>query len=339
MDVMATNQRSTNTALKKSLPEQVLESPAAFDFDQLIYIIESLRSNANDLGEGHEPAKEAVRIRANPIMHQEAGEIRTLETTNTVSNLPEVYTNFLNLIGSNGPLPMPYTEIILERLKAKDKAALHFLDIFNHRLISLWHRLRKKTYPQLYKTIPVKTPVGKVVEDLSGFKAVEELPHTVFFDHYWRRSRSVYALLHMIQRFFGLNATAKAFEGAWRVIDKNEGSKIGLNQGMFNVLGKSSLLGLRSWDQSAGFTINLPPIGWQALQQFLPFKDLNFGGSDYQKLKKLILGFMGCQPKVFINLSLKPPENSGTVLNAKFALGWNSWLKGGAPDTARIRLM
>lgn len=339
MDVMATNQRSTNTALKKSLPEQVLESPTAFDFDQLVYIIESLRSNADSLGEGHEPAKEAVRIRANPIMHHESGEIGSLETVNTVSNLPEVYTNFLNLIGINGPLPLPYTEMMLERLKAKDKAGIHFLDIFNHRLISLWHRLRKKTYPQLYKAVPCKTPIGKVAENLSGFAPLEELPHTIFFDHYWRRSRSIYALLHMIQRFFSLTATATAFEGGWRVIEKNEGSKVGFKQGAFNVLGKTSVLGLRSWEQSAGFSINLPALGWTGVQQFLPFQDASFGGGNAQKLKKLILGLMGSQPTVFVNIKLKSEENSGIKLNSKFALGWNSWLQGNNPDIAKVKVL
>lgn len=339
MDVMATNQRPTNTALKKSLPEQVLESPTAFDFDQLVYIIESLRSNTDSLGEGNDPAIEAIRVRANPVMHQETGEIGALETANTVSNLPEVYTNFLNLIGVNGPLPVPYTEMILERLKAKDKAGMHFLDIFNHRLVSLWHRLRKKNYPQLYKSLPSKTPIGKVVENLSGFAPSQDLPHTVFFDHYWRRSRSIYALLHMIERFFDLTATATAFEGGWRVIEKNEASQIGLKQGAYNALGRTSILGLRSWDQTAGFSINLPELSWQAVQQFLPFKDANFGGENAQKLKKLIMGLMGSQPKVFLNIKLKPEDNSGIKLNSKFALGWNSWIKGNNPDVARVRVL
>jgi type VI secretion system protein ImpH len=339
MDVMATNQRSTNKTIKKSLPEQVLENPTDFDFDQLVYIVESLRSNIEPLGENNNPNKEAVRIRANPVMHQEIGEISTIEAANTVSNMPEIYTNFLNLIGINGPLPMPYTELILERIKAKDKAGLHFLDIFNHRLVSLWHRLRKKTYPQLYKSTPNQTPIGKVAQDLSGFKELNDLPHTVFFDHYWRRSRSIYALLHMIQRFFNIKATAIPFEGKWRVIEKNEGSQIGINQGQYNVLGKSSVLGLRSWDQSAGFTINLPALGWQELQEFLPFKDLNLGGKNYQKLQKLGISLMGSQPSIHLNIALKQSENFGTKLNNNFALGWNTWLNGGTPEQARVKLL
>lgn len=336
---MATNQRSANKTVKKSLPEQVLENPTDFDFDQLIYIVESLRSNIEPLGENNNQTKEAVRIRANPVMHQAIGEISAIETVNTVSNMPEVHTNFLNLIGINGPLPMPYTELILERIKAKDKAGLHFLDIFNHRLVSLWHRLRKKTYPQLYKSIPNQTPIGRVVEDLSGFKELNGLPHAAFFDYYWRRSRSIYALLHMMLRFFNINATATPFDGAWRVIEKNEGSQIGKKQGQFNVLGKSSVLGLRSWDQEAGFTINLPVIGWKEVQQFLPFKDSNLGGTNYNKLQKLAVSLMGSQPNIHLNIALKESENFGTKLNSSFALGWNSWLKGGIPEKARVKLL
>lgn len=339
MDVMATNQRSTNSALKKSLPEQVIESPAYFDFDQLIYILETMRSKANPLGIANEPQKEAARIRSNPVMHQEHGEISKVEVFNTISTLPEIYTNFLNLIGINGPLPLPYTEIILERLKNKDKAALHFLDVFNHRLVSLWHKLRKKNYPHLYRSLPKDTPIGKVVTDLSGFSPIDNINHTVFFDYYWRRSRSLISLLNLIQGFFKIQVKITPFQGCWRIIQENYGSKIGVKKGQYNLLGKTSILGLRAWDQSAGFLITLPSLTWAEVQEFLPFEDKKLGGSNFEKLKKILHGFIGIQPKVFLNVNLMEAENKGATLNSKFALGLNSWIKGNNPETARVRIL
>ena len=103
--------------VKKTLPEQVLESPEAFDLGQLIYIIESIRTNINPLGEDSNPAREAVRIRSKFTMHQEGTEIDRIVVKNTLSGLPEVYINTLSIGGVNGPLPTPYTEILLDQIK------------------------------------------------------------------------------------------------------------------------------------------------------------------------------------------------------------------------------
>lgn len=336
MDIMAANRRTANTAIKESLPEKILSAPAYFDFDQLVYVIESLKDNIDSLGEASNPAKEAIRIHANPIMHPEHGEIDRVEIN--TSGIPEVFTNFLNLIGATGPLPIPYTEIFLERLKAKDKAALHFLDIFNHRLISLLHRLRKKNYPHLCRSAATQTPLGKVARDLSGFDINNNINHTVFFDHYWRRSRSLTALLQLIEGFFKITAQILPFEGTWRVVDKSAGTKIGVKKGKFNQLGNNSILGLRAWDQTAGFTIDFPELTWDELQKFLPFQDKKLGGSNFEKLQKIILGFMGCQPRIFISLKLKHAENKIANLKGKTALGWNSWLSGNKTDIAKIKL-
>ncbi len=323
--------------VKKTLPEQVLESPEAFDLGQLIYIIESIRTNINPLGEDSNPAREAVRIRSKFTMHQEGTEIDRIVVKNTLSGLPEVYINTLSIGGVNGPLPTPYTEILLDQIKEKDYSGLHFLDIFHHRLASMWHRLRKRTYPHLFKSSPISTPLGKLQEDLSGFKQQGDVAHTLFFDHFWRRSRSLSGLVQMIERFFNVKATVSPFEGTWRTVDEAEGSKIG-QRGQFQILGKDAILGLRCWDQSAGFTITLSPQSWQAVQQFLPFTDATLGGASYNRLKKLMVSYMGSLPRVFLNISLAQDENQGITLNKKHGLGWNTWLIGVNADRVRLKL-
>ncbi len=85
--------------VKKTLPEQILESPQAFDLDQLIYIVESIRTNINPLGEDSDPAREAVRIRSKFTMHQEGTEVDRITTDDTPSGLPEVYINTLSIGG------------------------------------------------------------------------------------------------------------------------------------------------------------------------------------------------------------------------------------------------
>ncbi len=97
-------------------------------------------------------------------------------------------------------------------------------------------------------------------------------------------------------------------------------------------------MGLRCWNQSAGFSIKLSPLDWQSLQQFLPFTDTKLGGENFAKIKQLLISYMGSQPQVFFYLSLKQNENKGTHLNKTFALGWNSWIVGNKTDSVRLRL-
>jgi type VI secretion system protein ImpH len=327
----------TKSPLKKTLPEQILESPQAFDLDQLIYIVESIRTNINPLGEDSDPAREAVRIRSKFTMHQEGTEVDHIATNDTLSGLPEVTINTLSLGGVNGPLPTPYTEMLLDQIKEKDYSGLHFLDIFHHRLASMWHRLRKRTYPHLFKSPPLNTPLGKLQEDLSGFKQQGDIAHTLFFDHFWRRSRSLSGLTAMIERFFGVKVSISPFEGAFRSVDKTEGSTLGTS-GQFQILGKNAILGLRCWDQAAGFTMTFSAQDWATVQQFLPFPDTALGGTNFIRLKRLLVSYMGSLPRVFLNISLEENENHGAFLNKKHGLGWNTWLTGPTADKVRLRL-
>jgi type VI secretion system protein ImpH len=46
--------------------------------------------------------------------------------------------------GPSGVLPYNYTELVIDRLRNKDRALAEFLDIFHHRMISLFYQAWEK---------------------------------------------------------------------------------------------------------------------------------------------------------------------------------------------------
>ena len=71
-------------------------------------------------------------------------------------------SRFLGLTGPSGALPRHYTELLLQRIREKDFSLRDFLDLFNHRLISLFYRAWEKyNWPVAYERSQLDNPGGE----------------------------------------------------------------------------------------------------------------------------------------------------------------------------------
>src|ERR1700728_3316256 len=94
-----------------SLREWLLNEPYRFELYQAVRLLEVFAPRALVSG-GTEGAEQgAVRFRSRVSLSFPASEVHDLEWTATV---PRLTVNFLGLGGALGPLPAPYTEMILE---------------------------------------------------------------------------------------------------------------------------------------------------------------------------------------------------------------------------------
>src|SRR6185369_10791336 len=107
-----------------------------FDFFQAVRLLEIIHTTSGEHftspAQGADPAKEIVHFRSAvkldfPVRDQPKAPA-------------EMSVNFLGLAGCLGALEIPSTELVLQRESHKDTALKDFLDIFNHRLVSLLYR-------------------------------------------------------------------------------------------------------------------------------------------------------------------------------------------------------
>lgn len=325
---MAANTRRTNPTLE----EQIEKNPYEFDFHQAVRLLEKMRPEAHPLGEGSNPLKEALSIESRITLSPSGGDIQSLTLSET-DKPPVLGVNFLGLGGIQGPLPTPYTEQLIDSTRRKDTSFKDFLDIFNHRLASFWHRMRKKIVLGIAQVHPDETPAGKAFLDLVGIEpdslrnrlAVSDQALLSFAAAFWKRPRSLIGLQRLLCSYFDIPITVSQYQGAWQIALERDLTRIGVREsGQYQVLGKSAVLGRRSWHQIAGIAVHLPPLSYKEYVAFQQESALEFTA-----LRDLIYFYIGEGQRVHVTFKVKREEITPTLLNGQFGLGRTTWLTRG----------
>ncbi len=121
-----------------------------------------------------------------------------------------------------------YTELILERLRAKDKSLPSFLDIFNHRMISLFYRAWEKyRFPVTYRlgeedrfTHHLLDLIGLGTHGLQERQAVPDDALLHYVALLGEQSRSASALEAILRDYFEVPVEVEQFTGAWYRLDQ-----------------------------------------------------------------------------------------------------------------------
>ncbi len=240
----------------------------------------------------------------------------------------EISVNFLGIAGAQGPLPIVYTEMVLQRLKVKDPVLRDFLDLFNHRYISLSYRISEKLNPTLQRGTPEETPLGKILTRLTGIATDQDmafpirsiLSYTRFF---WKKPHTPNILKQILQNYFGQHVTIQLFQGGWISLDAYKKTILGKSTSQNNLLGKTAVVGSRVWCQDQSFNVCLTIKTPEEYLQFLP------QGPAHLELRQFLNAYVS--PRFFVKIALKlirkPPSclaNPGRRF--PFILGWTSWL-------------
>ena len=123
-----------------SITERLAQEPFRFDFFRAIRLLENEFKNLPRVGKSRRLQDDAIRFAQNPSL---AFAPSTLEAfaPGDAEHPPRLFLNFLGLLGPNGPMPSFINEFIRDRQRNyNDPTLARFLDVFNHRIISLFYR-------------------------------------------------------------------------------------------------------------------------------------------------------------------------------------------------------
>lgn len=329
---MATDGRTAETTLIKLLATQ----SQSVEFYQAVALLERLRPDAESVGAGSRPDREAVRFRSSLGFGFTGSDVAGVEQGDSPEAPPVMTVNFLGLAGAQGPLPATYTQLLMDRQRAEDYILRDFLDIFNHRLISLLYRARKMLRPGFGYHSPARDPTTRMLLSLAGLGtpgmrqrlAVPDraLPrYAALLAQYPRSSAGFDQLL---TSYFGIAVTVRQFLGRWMTLEARERSALG-RTGHHQRLGRDCLLGKRLYDVASMQEVRLGPLRFQDFLDFLPT------GAAYWALTDLTHLYLGETSHIVLCLILGaaeiPPLRLGRQHGAR--LGWTTWLK--APTSAR----
>jgi len=302
-----------------------------------------MRPDAAPIGTGSDPSLEAIRFRADPSLSFPASEVVDVALPPDEEGGPaDMKVSFMGLAGSQGPLPRPFTELVLDRLAAGDPGLRDFLDIFNHRLISLLYRAREKHRVGLRIQSPEKSRVADMGLSLIGMGAdglrdrmkVDDRSLLFYAGTLSHSRRTAVGLEGLLTDYFSemLEPDRKAprghirvreFIGRWHQLGEDQGTVLGVRDGRC-VLGVDAVLGGRVWDQQGMIEIVVGPVGVEAFERFLPH------GDALGPLVDIVGWYLRDDIDFAVRVLLKRDEVPATVLTTgprPARLGLTSWLK------------
>lgn len=321
------------------MTQDLHERPGGYEFFQAVRLLTRERPDRAPVGGDEDPDREVVRFRGDVSMSFPPSDIVSLERAEDDAP-PRMTLSFFGIAtpGSYGSLPTCYTELILFRGQKRDRALRDFLDLFNHRLASLFYRaFEKHRFPLVYERSGARggglfehalfSLVGLNTRGLRGRMAVPDLGLLRWTGMLSRRPASAGELQDLMEDAFGVRAEVVPFVPAWYVLDDEELLRLGRGRARLGVdtfLGASVLVG------QSRFALRLGPMSLSRYEAFLP------AGEFHAKLRDLVRLAVGPEYDVEQRLRLRRQEVPGLVLQGKDEpgrrLGWTTWLVTREPE-------
>jgi type VI secretion system protein ImpH len=330
--------------------------PGAFEFAQLVRLLARVDPERSPVGGFGDPADEVVRFGVHPSLAFPPGDVQrvnvhaggasedgdppTLRSRVSRAGMrgsggqPFMEVNFLGLIGPAGVLPKAYTQYVAERVGVRDTAMRDFLDLFHHRLISLFYRAWRTTRPHVAAgegaeddalSQRLRSIIGIGSPAVAAALPVDEsvlLRHAALLAPH---ARSAIALQQLLAAYLDIPCTVEEFVPAWYRLAPGTQCALGEDDDT-TVLGVGTVVGDEVLDHGARARVRLGPMSRAQFDALLP------GTRGHTALKGLVRFVAGDAVEIEVRLVLDRNAVPATQLGAESGpLGWGTWLRSRRP--------
>lgn len=288
------------------------------NFFYLLRLIENIRNDLPKIGEARGPEGEAIRFGQTPYLNFPATTISAIQETHRHNEDLSILVYFFGLLGANGPLPLEMTSYIHQRaIHEYDLGTKRFLDIINHRFLSLFYRaFSKNELPisfdrkagEIERVFNALTCTGSKVKNKLPDYAVLSLIRFLI-----QKDKSIDGLEKSLQLYFQMPLSVKDFVERQHQIPKDFLLHLGNKE--TSLLGVNSQIGSKYYTRTKDISVVIGPISFENSLAFMPRQQA------FIELCEIIKLYLSKPLDFDLVLKIDSSTIKGTVLKGKYALG------------------
>jgi type VI secretion system protein ImpH len=244
-----------------------------------------------------------------------------------------LYNYFFGVLGPNGPLPLHMTEYAKQRSHlSNDRSLVAFLDMFHHRLLSLFYRAHSSADPVTQHDRPESDRFATYVGSLMGLglpslRDRDTLPDNTklyYAGLFAPHTKNAAGLCALLEDYFEVKARVEEFVGEWVTLPAAQSWRLGQaakrSSPLMGRLASSALVGTRVWLRQHRFRIALGPLRHDQFQSLLP------GTPGFVRVTALVRSYIGDELKWDMRLTVAEEAIRPARLGSGAQLGRTSWL-------------
>jgi type VI secretion system protein ImpH len=306
------------------------------------------RGHRGEVGFDLTPDEETIRFVASPRLHLVANDIAAVEPGETAIR---VVGNVMGLAGATPALPASYSELQLQRRRARDHSYGDFLNIFDHRALSFFVRATRKYRWALLAErsgMGAEDPVRELVLSLAGMGvagtrtrlAVEDAALVRLAANLADQRRSGRGIETILRELTGLSLHLEEVTPVWMPVPRAEQSRLGQRYAQLGSdpgerapgVAQAVMIGGAVLDVQHHYTAVLGPLSYGQLYTFCTSSEAQrriaqvcvlAAGIEHRPALRLLVAVADIPP-----LRLRVPGD-GTIDGAM--LGRTAWL--GRPES------
>jgi len=303
--------------------------PFRFGFFQAIRRIEAENPDTPGFGRSRRALQDPLRLGQAASLSFASSTLSSMQTA-ADARPARLLQNFHGVFGPNGPLPIHLTEYAMERrLSHHDPTFERFCDVFHHRMLSLFYRIRANAEPAICEDRPADNRFRAYVGALIGLgtpalrdqDACSDQARLFHAGHYANQKRSPGALLGIVAQQFSMPVELHEFEPEWLELPEESRLYLGHTPATGR-LGVNTVIGGRTWERQFRFALAFGPVTREQFESLLPDQPAP------ARLAALVRSFVGFEFSWEYRVAVREQERPVARLGRYGQLGWSTWLDG-----------